>query len=215
MDEDIDFFKNNSAKCKQWKFPDLSDFTKTVEENLLDSSKSDKNSKSSEIVSVDIEKIKKSAYELGVVDGVNQELKREKDKNETVANLLKTINESAAEFGRDVESTVIKLIQDVTNDLFTQEIKCNMVHLEEMIRISLTELPQDTKKIKIILNKHMIDILDKTSVDFDDYEHIEIIEDNELLAGQCQIKTELSFIEIDLNKRLKKVIEHMYSTESM
>ena len=61
----------------------------------------------------------------------------------------------------------------------------------------------------------MIDILDKTSVDFDDYEHIEIIEDNELLAGQCQIKTELSFIEIDLNKRLKKVIEHMYSTESM
>jgi len=157
----------------------------------------------------EIEKVKATSFEEGVVAGKEQALKEEqgsiKNSLEQFINSIKTLEESALEYERALEGIKSELVSaavDISKEVISVELSKNSSEIAEVLSRELIKELQSASKIKLKVNPKNHGDLSKS---LGSLEHVEIVSDGAVSEGGVIAISDAGNIDAQISKRFERV----------
>jgi len=158
---------------------------------------------------VEIEKVKATSFEAGVIEGKEQALKEEqnsvKNSLEQFINSIKTLENSALEYEKALEGIKSELVSaaiDISKEVINVELSKNSSAIAEVLSRELIEELQSVSKIKLKVNpKNHGDL----SQSLGSLEHVEIVSDGAVSEGGVIAISDAGNIDAQISKRFERV----------
>jgi len=158
---------------------------------------------------LEIEKVKATSFEEGVLEGKEEALKAEqgsvKSSLEQFVNSIKTLENSASEYEKALEGIKSELVSaaiDISKEVINVELSKSSSEIAEVLSRELIKELQSASKIKLKVNPKNHGDLSKS---LGSLEHVEIVSDGAVSEGGVIAISDAGNIDAQILKRFERV----------
>lgn len=159
----------------------------------------------------------KEAYEKGIADSekyleekLQEERKELKNKAAQLQQCFNTLSRPLQDVDLEVEQKLTDIVFYFCKQLLGHELNVDSSHMLRLIQQSVASLPVAQKNIIVKLNPSDIELLKEGEVDITDQDwKVEV--DESVAKGGCVINTSTSSVDLDIENRIKKLTQQLYS----